>query len=60
MAEHGVLAVNLGKPAGPDTNKLTDRIDALLSEASATLTRIDVAAALANANMRLESICVLE
>src|ERR1700730_12599037 len=55
MAEHGVLAVNLGKPAGPDTNKLNDRIDALLSEASATLTRIDVAAALANANMRLES-----
>ena len=55
MAEHGVLAVNLGKPAGPDTNRLNDRIDALLSEASATLTRIDVAAALANANMRLES-----
>jgi len=55
MAEHGVLAVNLGKPAGPDTNELNDRIDALLSEASATLTRIDVAAALANANMRLES-----
>jgi K+-sensing histidine kinase KdpD len=55
MAEHGVLAVNLGKADGSDTSKLNERIDALLLEASATLMRIDVAAALANANMRLES-----
>jgi K+-sensing histidine kinase KdpD len=55
MAEHGVLAVNLGKPGGPDTNKLNDRIDALLLEATATLMRIDAAAALAKATMRLES-----
>ena len=55
MAEHGVLAVNLGQPAGPGTDKLNDRIDALLLEAGATLTRIDAAVALAKANMRLES-----
>jgi K+-sensing histidine kinase KdpD len=55
MSDHGVLAVNLGKQSDPDTSKLNDRIDALLSEASATLTRIDAVAALANANVRLES-----
>jgi K+-sensing histidine kinase KdpD len=54
-AEHGVLAVNLGKPGGSDKDELNDRIDALLLEAGATLTRIDAAVALANANMRLES-----
>jgi K+-sensing histidine kinase KdpD len=54
-AEHGVLAVNLGKPRDPDANKLNERIDILLLEAIATLTRIDAAAALAKANMRLES-----
>jgi K+-sensing histidine kinase KdpD len=55
MAEHGVLAVNLGKPGGSDTDELNARIDALLLEASAMLSRIDAAAALAKANMRLES-----
>jgi K+-sensing histidine kinase KdpD len=55
IAEHGVLAVNLGKPGGSDTDELNDRIDALLLEASATLTRIDATTALAKANMRLES-----
>jgi K+-sensing histidine kinase KdpD len=54
-AEHGVLAVNLGKPGGSDTDKLNDRIDALLLEAGGTLTRIDAAVAFAKANMRLES-----
>jgi K+-sensing histidine kinase KdpD len=52
---HGVLAINLGKAGGPDINELNKHIDALLSEAGATLTRIDVTAALAKANMRLES-----
>ncbi len=55
VAEHGVLAVNLGKYAGSETDKLNEHIDTLLSEASATLTRIDAAAALARANVRLES-----
>jgi K+-sensing histidine kinase KdpD len=54
-AEHGVLAVNLGKPRDSDADKLNDRIDALLLEAIATLTCIDAAAALAKANIRLES-----
>jgi two-component system sensor histidine kinase KdpD len=54
-AEHGVLAVNLGKPGSSDADKLNDRIDTLLLEASATLTRIDAAVALARANTRLES-----
>jgi K+-sensing histidine kinase KdpD len=55
MAQHGVLAVNLGKAGGRDADKLNDRIDALLLEAGATLNRIDAAAALTKANMRLES-----
>jgi K+-sensing histidine kinase KdpD len=55
VAGHGVLAINLGKADGPDVGKLNERIDALLSETSATLTRIDATAALAKANMRLES-----
>src|SRR5215471_956240 len=55
IAEHGILAVNLGKPGGSDTDQVNDRIDALLLEASATVVRIDAAAALAKANMRLES-----
>jgi K+-sensing histidine kinase KdpD len=54
-AEHGVLAVNLGKPRDWDADKLNDRIDGLLSEAIVMLTRIDAAAALAKANIRLES-----
>ncbi len=54
-AEHGVLAVNLGKPRDSDADRLNDRIDALLLEAIATLTRIDATAALAKANIRLES-----
>jgi len=53
MSDHGVLAVNLGKQS--DSSEVNERIDALLSEASATLTRIDAVAALANANVRLES-----
>jgi two-component system sensor histidine kinase KdpD len=55
LAGHGVLAINLGKAGRPGIDKLNERIDALLSEASRTLTRIDAAAALAKANTRLES-----
>jgi two-component system, OmpR family, sensor histidine kinase KdpD len=54
-AKHGVLAVNLGKPRDSDADKLNERIDALSLEATATLTRIDATAALAKANVRLES-----
>jgi K+-sensing histidine kinase KdpD len=55
MSDHGVLAVDLGKQPDHDASEVNDRIDSLLSEASATLTRIDAVAALANANVRLES-----
>jgi K+-sensing histidine kinase KdpD len=55
VAGHGVLAINLGKAGGRDIDRLNERIDALLAEAMTTLTRIDAAAALAKANMRLES-----
>jgi K+-sensing histidine kinase KdpD len=55
MADHGILAVNLGHHSEQDSGKLNDRIDALLSEASVTLSRIDAASALANANVRVES-----
>jgi two-component system, OmpR family, sensor histidine kinase KdpD len=54
-AEHGVLVVNLGKPRDSDADKLNERIDALSLEATATPTRIDATAALAKANVRLES-----
>ncbi len=55
MTDHGVLAVNLGNHPKEDADQLNNRIDALMSEASATLTRIDAVSALANANVRLES-----
>jgi K+-sensing histidine kinase KdpD len=55
LAGHGVLAINLGKAGRPGIDKLNERIDALLAEASRTLVRIDAAAALAKANIRLES-----
>jgi two-component system sensor histidine kinase KdpD len=55
LAGHGVLAINLGKAGRPGIDKLNEHIDALLSDASRTLTRIDAAAALAKANTRLES-----
>jgi K+-sensing histidine kinase KdpD len=54
MSDHGVLAVNLGNHSR-DADPLNARIDALMAEASATLTRIDAVSALANANRRLES-----
>jgi two-component system sensor histidine kinase KdpD len=55
LAGHGVLAINLGKGGRPGIDKLNENIDALLSEAGRTLTRMDAAAALAKANLRLES-----
>jgi two-component system sensor histidine kinase KdpD len=64
VAGHGVLAVNLGRNSdkthldetrGRGARHLNERIDTLLSEAAAMLTRIDAAAAIAKANMRLES-----
>jgi K+-sensing histidine kinase KdpD len=55
VAGHGVLAINLGKGAGRGIDRLNERSDAVLSEATAMLTRIDAAAALAKANIRLES-----
>jgi K+-sensing histidine kinase KdpD len=55
VAGHGVLAINLGKPAGRGMDKLKQHSDTALSQATAMLTRIDAAAALAKANIRLES-----
>jgi K+-sensing histidine kinase KdpD len=52
---HGVLAVNLGNHAPHETDRLNDRIEAILSEAAATLMRIDAVTAFANANVRLQS-----
>lgn len=53
--DHGVLAVNLGKQSRRETGQLNDRIEAILSEAAATLMRIDAVTAFANANLRLQS-----
>jgi K+-sensing histidine kinase KdpD len=55
ISDHGVLAVNLGNPSPRETNQLNDRIEAILSEAAATLMRIDAVTAFANANSRLQS-----
>jgi K+-sensing histidine kinase KdpD len=55
VAGHGVLAVNLGKSGGRGMDRLNEHSDAVLSRATAMLTRIDAAAALAKANIRLES-----
>jgi K+-sensing histidine kinase KdpD len=53
--DHGVLAVNLGRHSPRETSRLTDRIEAVLSEAAATLMRIDAVTAVANADLRLQS-----
>jgi two-component system sensor histidine kinase KdpD len=53
VAGHGVLAVKLGKSGGRGMDN--EHSDAVLSGATAMLTRIDAAAALAKANIRLES-----
>jgi K+-sensing histidine kinase KdpD len=53
--DHGVLAVNLGNQSRRETGQLNDRIEAILSEAAATLMRIDAVTAFANANLRLQS-----
>jgi K+-sensing histidine kinase KdpD len=53
--DHGVLAVNLGSHSPRESSRLTDRIEAVLSEAAATLMRIDAATAVANADLRLQS-----
>jgi K+-sensing histidine kinase KdpD len=53
--DHGVLAVNLGNQSRRETDQLNDRVEAILSEAAATLMRIDAVTAFANANLRLQS-----
>jgi K+-sensing histidine kinase KdpD len=53
--DHGVLAVDLGNHSSRETGRLNDRIEAILSEAAATLMRIDAVTAFANANVRLQS-----
>jgi K+-sensing histidine kinase KdpD len=54
-ADHGVIAVNLGRQSPREAGELNDRVEAILSEAAAALERIDAAAAFANANLRLQS-----
>jgi K+-sensing histidine kinase KdpD len=53
--DHGVLAIDLGDHAPHETSQLNDRIESILLEAAATLTRIDAETAFANANLRLQS-----
>jgi K+-sensing histidine kinase KdpD len=53
--DHGVLAVNLGNQSPREASQLNDRVEAILSEAAATLTRIDAVTAFANANLRRQS-----
>jgi len=53
--DHGVLAVNLGNQSTGETDELSDRVEAILSEAAATLTQVDAVTAFANANLRRQS-----
>jgi two-component system sensor histidine kinase KdpD len=51
----GILAIELGRVSRKEVDALRQRIDAALSEATATLERIDVARALGEAKLRTEA-----
>jgi two-component system sensor histidine kinase KdpD len=54
-AEFGVIAINLGKASKDDANELRVRVDAVLSDATATLDRLGVAHAISEARMRAQT-----
>jgi two-component system sensor histidine kinase KdpD len=53
--DFGVIAVDLGQVTGDGVAELRQRVDDLLSDAAATLERLDVARALGEARMRSEA-----
>ena len=54
-AEFGVIAINLGKASKEDADELRVRVDAVLSDATATLDRLGVAHAISEARMRAQT-----
>jgi two-component system sensor histidine kinase KdpD len=54
-SEFGVIAINLGRESQEGTNELRIRVDAVLSDATATLERLGVAHAISEANMRSQT-----
>lgn len=54
-SEFGVIAVNLGRQSPDSFNELRVRLDAVLTDATATLERLDVAHAIGEARMRAQT-----
>jgi two-component system sensor histidine kinase KdpD len=54
-SEFGVIAINLGRESQEGSNELRIRVDAVLSDATATLERLGVAHAISEANMRSQT-----
>jgi two-component system sensor histidine kinase KdpD len=54
-SEFGVIAINLGRESEEGSNDLRIRVDAVLSDATATLERLGVAHAISEANMRSQT-----
>jgi two-component system sensor histidine kinase KdpD len=54
-SEFGVIAINLGRESHEGSNELRIRVDAVLSDATATLERLGVAHAISEANMRSQT-----
>ncbi len=53
--EFGVIAINLGRESQDTFDELRVRVDAVLSDATATLERLDVAHAISEARMRSQT-----
>jgi K+-sensing histidine kinase KdpD len=54
-SEFGVIAINLGRSSQEDSDELRIRVDAVLSDATATLERLGVAHAISEARMRSQT-----
>jgi len=54
-SEFGVIAINLGRTPQEDSDELRIRVDAVLSDATATLERLGVAHAISEARMRSQT-----
>jgi two-component system sensor histidine kinase KdpD len=54
-SEFGVIAINLGRESQEASNELRIRVDAVLSDATATLERLGVAHAISEANTRAQT-----
>jgi two-component system sensor histidine kinase KdpD len=54
-SEFGVIAINLGRESQEGSDELRIRVDAVLSDATATLERLGVAHAISEANMRSQT-----